>query len=227
MKDRYTFLETLNRYFYANLILAIISILNISNLLNGKEGNSVLILICSIFIIVYTWNLYAISGNKKMKFVFFTYLLLIGISFSVTMFFPSLLNAAYQDTINSGATIVNLDDPQIYFALTDFNSAIIMVTLSLLIIYIIINIAQIYLSLSFFKEEIDTTKIKSLYPVMLIVSIVVMITEIVLTTIYSPLGALGSSSTLSSIIYIYYLYVCRRELKLNSKIDSSTLNNYN
>ncbi|MEG0415866.1 MAG: hypothetical protein RR565_06980 [Erysipelothrix sp.] len=197
MEKRYFFQKALDRYFYVYLVIGFLSIFDIVTRNNFESFATTIQTICLVLVLVYSWNLYNVSGNKKMKILFFTQLLTIGVSFSTFVLFPSLLNTAY------------------------------MVTLSLLIIYIIINLVQIYLSLSFFKEEIATIKIKSLYPVILIISIITMITELIVTTIYSPLGALGSSSTICSIVYIYYLYVCRSELKLDSRIDTSTLNNDN
>lgn len=212
MKDRYDFLDTLNRYFNVNLIIGVCSVLTILNVdaITGIAG--IVALVCSILSLIYTWRLYKTSANKKMRTVFWLQLGTAIVIFIMAFALMSVvMSLVFQESMMSGYGHGSLDSVENYL---DMNPGIILIIIAFAIILLVIRIITIVLSLSFFKEEVPTEKVNGIYNTVLTLSIIAVVIDVIFSAFMNSQSSLNVSSILSTVVYLYFLNICRNEYQI-------------
>lgn len=212
MKDRYDFLDTLNRYFNVNLVMGICSVLTILNVdaITGIAG--IVALVCSILSLIYTWRLYKTSANKKMRTVFWLQLGTAIVIFIMAFALMSVvMSLVFQESMMSGYGHGSLDSVENYL---DMNPGIILIIIAFAIILLVIRIITIVLSLSFFKEEVPTEKVNGIYNTVLTLSIIAVVIDVIFSAFMNSQSSLNVSSILSTVVYLYFLNICRNEYQI-------------
>ncbi|CAM4284449.1 hypothetical protein H9L01_09340 [Erysipelothrix inopinata] len=209
MKDRYDFLDTLNRYFNVNLVMGICSIIVLINVQALTAVAGLATLVCAILSLIYTWRLYKTSANTKMRTVFWLQISAGIVTFIMMITIMSMvMNMIYSESMITGYGANDLD---LLDQFLEVNTNFLLTIITFGVILLVIRIITTVMTLSFFKDEVPTENTLKIYPTVLTLSIVAIVVDLAFSIFMNSQASLNVSSILSTLIFLYFLNVCRKE----------------
>ncbi|MEG0328318.1 MAG: hypothetical protein RR565_06975 [Erysipelothrix sp.] len=212
MREKYDFLDILNRYFNVNMILGVCSVVVLLNVQALTTIAGLVSLVCAILSLIYTWRLYKTSNNKKMRTVFWLH---IATGIIVFIMFISIMSMVMNMVFNQYSMTGYGSNSAAYVEnIIEANAGLLLMIIAFAVALLVIRIITTIFTLSFFKEEIPTEKIVSIYPTILTVSIIAIVLDIVISAFMNSQAAVNVSSILSTAVFLYFLNLCRKEYEL-------------